>query len=124
MAKQKKLPGKRPPARQSADEGLLLRSAESIGRMIGTLQRRLDRASKRFAKDTERSQPNGDGAAAASTGDGSRTIPVRTKGNGRMRVAKAEGKARAAKSTAKRASGGTRKRTASRSVSRKASEKR
>jgi hypothetical protein len=45
MAKQ----GKSLPARRSSpalDDSLLIRSAESLGRMIGTLQRQLDGASK------------------------------------------------------------------------------
>lgn len=38
---QKKLPARRPSA---TDESLLIRSAESLGRVIGTLQRQLDAA--------------------------------------------------------------------------------
>ena len=49
MAKRtKRLPARKP--RNSRDgESLLMRSAESLGRMIGTLQRQLDGATKRLA---------------------------------------------------------------------------
>jgi hypothetical protein len=43
--------GKTPPARQprpALDDSMLIRSAESLGRMIGTLQRQLDGASKKL----------------------------------------------------------------------------
>lgn len=57
------------PARDRSrdDESLLLRSAESLGRMIGSLQRQLEIATGRLAG----SKPNGGGrrkAAAKSTG--------------------------------------------------------
>ena len=46
--------GKAIPARkQRDDESLLLRSAESLGRMIGTLQRQLDGASRSMAPATD-----------------------------------------------------------------------
>ena len=43
--------------RSREDESLLLRSAESLGRMIGSLQRQLDVATRRLAG----SKPNGAG---------------------------------------------------------------
>ena len=47
MARQgKPLPARR--TRPAMDDSLLIRSAESLGRMIGTLQRQLDGASKRL----------------------------------------------------------------------------
>ena len=50
MAKQGKLAVKRKQRYQSQDEdSILLRSAESIGRVIGTLQRQLDGARNRLA---------------------------------------------------------------------------
>lgn len=49
MAKQAKtLPARRA---QEADDSLLVRSAESLGRMIGTLQRQLDIVSRRTSID-------------------------------------------------------------------------
>ena len=55
MAKQKRaLPQQRKPRDRSRDEeSLLLRSAESLGRMIGALQRQLDGATKRLAQASE-----------------------------------------------------------------------
>src|SRR5688572_12272492 len=55
-----------PARRQREHEALLLRSAESLGRMIGSLQRQLESASRR----------------AAANGH----TPPRTNGNGRPRV--------------------------------------
>jgi len=49
MAKQKKSAALRPPARSRSEESISLRSAESLGRVIGTLQRQLDSAIQRFA---------------------------------------------------------------------------
>jgi hypothetical protein len=49
MAKPKKLASRKPPERSRSDESLSLRSAESLGRVIGTLQRQLDSAIQRFA---------------------------------------------------------------------------
>ncbi len=44
-------------SRSREDESLLLRSAESLGRMIGSLQRQLEVATRRLAG----SKPNGPG---------------------------------------------------------------
>jgi hypothetical protein len=53
MAKQKKmLPARKPRDRSRDDESLLLRSAESLGRVIGALQRQLDGATKRLSYST------------------------------------------------------------------------
>jgi len=69
MTKQgKALPARRPPER--FEQSALLRSAETLGRMIGELQRRLDGATKRLARSTPdevssaalRHHPNGHGA--------------------------------------------------------------
>lgn len=52
MAKQRKvLPESKPSGRSRADESLSLRSAETLGRVIGTLQRQLDGAMRRFSRD-------------------------------------------------------------------------
>jgi hypothetical protein len=50
MAKQKKaLPARKSADPSRDDESLLLRSAESLGRVIGALQRQLDGATKRLS---------------------------------------------------------------------------
>ena len=50
MAKQKKaLPSRKPRDRSRDEESLLLRSAESLGRVIGALQRQLDGATRRLS---------------------------------------------------------------------------
>lgn len=52
MAKPRKvLPESRPSGRSRAEESLSLRSAETLGRVIGTLQRQLDGAMRRFTGD-------------------------------------------------------------------------
>jgi hypothetical protein len=49
MAKQKKvLPARKPRDRSRDDDSLLLRSAESLGRVIGALQRQLESATRRL----------------------------------------------------------------------------
>src|SRR5687767_6224534 len=49
-----------PARRQRDDESLLIRSAESLGRVIGTLQRRLEEARKRLSvADDVRTSPAG-----------------------------------------------------------------
>lgn len=50
----KSIPARPPRDRSRDDESLLLRSAESLGRMIGSLQRQLDVATGRIAA----SRPN------------------------------------------------------------------
>ena len=50
MAEHKRaLPKRKPRDRSRDDQSLLLRSAESLGRVIGALQRQLDGAAKRLA---------------------------------------------------------------------------
>ena len=50
MAKQKRaLPARKRRDRSRDDESLLLRSAESLGRVIGSLQRQLDDATRRLS---------------------------------------------------------------------------
>jgi hypothetical protein len=68
MAKQgnKVLPARRP----RGEESLLIRSAESLGKVIGRLQRQLDRSAATESSNT-RSKPDGLGA----------TKPRRTKGD-------------------------------------------
>jgi hypothetical protein len=70
MAKQKKaLPARKPPARSRVEESLSLRTAESLGRVIGSLQRQLDSAIDRFghsAKLTPRLPRTSDGTSRTS----------------------------------------------------------
>jgi hypothetical protein len=55
MAKQKKvLPARKAPARSNGEASLSLRSAESLGRVIGTLQRQLDSAIERFGHSAKK----------------------------------------------------------------------
>ena len=62
MAKQRKvLAESKPSGRSRAEESLSLRSAETLGRVIGTLQRQLDGAMRRFSRD----EPGGPNAIAA-----------------------------------------------------------
>jgi hypothetical protein len=50
MAKRRKvLPARKPRDRSRDDDSLLLRSAESLGRVIGALQRQLDEATQRLS---------------------------------------------------------------------------
>lgn len=50
MAKRRKvLPARQPRDRSRDDDSLLLRSAESLGRVIGALQRQLDEATQRLS---------------------------------------------------------------------------
>src|SRR5688572_24274170 len=71
MARQgKALPARR--TRPALDDSLLLRSAESLGRVIGSLQRQLDGASKKVSAGTE-----GVAAAFRMNGSGAGTQPGR-----------------------------------------------
>jgi hypothetical protein len=47
------LPARKQRDRSREDESLLMRSAESLGRMIGTLQRQLDGAGKRISESAD-----------------------------------------------------------------------
>lgn len=52
MAKRRKaLPARRPRDRSRDDDSVLLRSAESLGRLIGQLQRQLEGATRRLSTD-------------------------------------------------------------------------
>jgi hypothetical protein len=55
MAKRKKaLPARKQRDRSRDDDSVLLRSAESLGRLIGLLQRQLDTATRRLSTDAGR----------------------------------------------------------------------
>ena len=58
MARQRKvLPARKPQDRSRDDDSLLLRSAESLGRVIGALQRQLDGATRRLSHSTGNGEP-------------------------------------------------------------------
>ena len=103
MAKRKKvLPARKQERDRSRDdESLLMRSAETLGRMIGTLQRQLDGATKRLSK--------ADGGVPSS-----KRKTVKPKATSARRTS---ARKTAARTTAgSRATGGARKRTATRSA--------
>jgi hypothetical protein len=59
MAKREKvLPARKQRDRSREDESLLMRSAESLGRMIGSLQRQLDGAGKRISETADEVMEN------------------------------------------------------------------
>lgn len=96
MAKQGKLlPARRP----RHDESLLLRSAESLGRMIGSLQRQLDDATRKLAR---RHAPNNRAMAADKSAQPAARAAARKAGNGSPAGAAWKKSKRAAKSTASR----------------------
>lgn len=68
MAKQgKPLPVRRQRERPREDDSILLRSAESVGRMIGTLQRELDGTQERLVEAMKGAaivEPNGNHGSA------------------------------------------------------------
>jgi hypothetical protein len=95
MAKQRKvLPARKPRDRSRDDDSLLLRSAESLGRVIGALQRQLDSATKRLS---------------ASSGNASKRMPPLTGGK-----AKRVSRTRIAKTSTRRSSTAGRKKSATR----------
>jgi hypothetical protein len=54
----KLLPARKPRDRSRDDDSLLLRSAESLGRVIGALQRQLDGATRRLSHSTGYGEPS------------------------------------------------------------------
>ena len=62
MTKQTRMLPARKQRNSRDDESLLMRSAESLGRMIGTLQRQLDGATKRLAVSADNDSRSGGGA--------------------------------------------------------------
>ena len=59
MARQERvLPARKPGDRSRDDDSMLLRSAESLGRVIGALQRQLDGATKRLSLTNGDSAPS------------------------------------------------------------------
>jgi hypothetical protein len=83
------------------DESLLMRSAESLGRMIGTLQRQLDGATKRLAVSADDGSRSGRGAKKGGRkrtagGRASAAKPAR-KASGRSATKKTRGAAKSVK---------------------------
>lgn len=128
MAKQSKAL----PARKRDEEALLVRSAESLGRIIGSLQRQLDGVSSRFAETADQMMnalPGGarNGGRTARTGTarsagtrkaaqkaGRKTKTRRESGASKVqstadRTSKRAAKSAAAKKTAGSTRSGTRK---------------
>ena len=68
----KTIPARPSRDRSRSDESLLLRSAESLGRVIGSLQRQLDIATGRIAA----SKPNGNTRKSAAAKNGKATSGV------------------------------------------------
>jgi hypothetical protein len=70
MAKRRKAPPARKPREAQVEEpSLLLRSAESLGRVIGALQRQLDDATRQLGNgaDPSRTRANGSDGKGTST---------------------------------------------------------
>jgi hypothetical protein len=62
--REKEQPEQEPDAFPGIDDSLLLRSAESLGRVIGTLQRELDKATMKLFKADRAVSGNGKGSTA------------------------------------------------------------
>jgi len=111
MAKRKKvLPARKQRDRSREDESLLIRSAESLGRMIGSLQRQLDGAGKRVSEaagDVMGSLPD------IPLGGGSGTKTTRKRKKKKTTTARTK-KTGARKRSAGKATAGTRKTGSSR----------
>ena len=87
---QKKLPVRRPSA---TDESLLIRSAESLGRVIGTLQRQLDAARRLVGPAAVEGRTNGHAPARQRSGVSAKpamktkSVAKSKSANGRQRAA-------------------------------------
>ena len=105
MTKQKgALPSRKPRDRSRDDESLLLRSAESLGRVIGALQRQLDGATKRLsatASDAWEVIPALPGEKATRRGAKKRSAAKKTGGakNAKVSAGRKTKKTAAAKKT-------------------------
>ena len=82
------LPARRPS--HAMDDSLLVRSAESLGRMIGTLQRQLDAARHVAARESDvRPRANGPAPAAARRAVAPKAAPRKRKNTRQAKAAKA-----------------------------------
>jgi len=91
--------------RSRDDESLLLRSAESLGRMIGSLQRQLDVATGRLATSKDgvaRSKSNGTGKKQAAAKRSAKAKSGTTNTAGGTRKRSSAGRTGARKSAKKR----------------------
>lgn len=107
MTKQKRvLPARKPIDRSRDDESLLLRSAESLGRVIGSLQRQLDSATKRLsatASDAWETIPSlPEGVTPKRRGTRKRSAPKRASAKKANGAVKKTTKATARKKTRQR----------------------
>lgn len=84
--------------RSRDDESLLLRSAESLGRMIGSLQRQLEVATGRFAA----TKPDGMGRKKSGAKRSVNAKSGTTKSRGGARTSSSAGKTSARRSAKKR----------------------
>src|SRR5215216_3462939 len=94
----KEIPAYPSRGRSRDDESLLLRSAESLGRMIGSLQRQLDVATGRLAA----AKPNGTGRKTSTAKRSAKAKSAATCTQGRARKRSSAAKTGARKSTKKR----------------------
>lgn len=80
MAKQRKIL----PARRAnpVDNSLLLRSAESLGRMIGSLQRQLD-AARQLTVRSDGTKPRANGKAGTKRKTMTKTVAAKTSATGK-----------------------------------------
>lgn len=93
----KTIPARPSRDRSGDDESLLLRSAESLGRMIGSLQRQLDVATGRLAT----AKPNGSGKKNAGVKRSMKAKSGITSARGKTRK-KSSGSQAAARRSAKK----------------------
>jgi len=105
MARKKILPASPARDRSREDESLLLRSAESLGRMIGSLQRQLEIATGRLA-DTGKNNAGARKPAKAKSG-GLKTQSVTEARSGARKKSAAS---TSTKTTRRRATKGAKKR--------------
>jgi hypothetical protein len=104
MAKRTRMLPARKPRNSRDDESLLMRSAESLGRMIGTLQRQLDGATRRLAVTADEDSRTGGGARkrASNSSGATRRKPAASRRAVAKPGAKKNTRTAAAKSAKKR----------------------
>ena len=72
MARQRKILGRKPAIQPDDEQSILLRSAESLGRVIGALQRQLDEAARRLNRSSEGTRRKTSAPAPATSANGVR----------------------------------------------------
>lgn len=82
---QRKLPARR---QNAMDESLLIRSAESLGRVIGTLQRQLDAARRLVGPAAAEGRDNGHAPARQRSGASAKPV-TKTKSAAKSKTASA-----------------------------------